>query len=126
VLAREIGRTVGATAGAPELRRWGEQLSTAFARVADVARQCQRDPAYARTALANAHVFLEMTGHVVVAWMWLRMALVAARATTDDFYRGKLQACSYFYHWELPKTEHWYRLLNESESTCETMRDEWF
>ena len=130
VLAREIDRTVEATAGSPELRRWGEQLGTAFAHVTDVAGAFQRDAGYARAALANAHVYLEMTGHAVVAWIWLRQALVAAEklrtADDPDFYRGKLQACRFFFHWELPKTEHWHRLLNESESTCEDMRDEWF
>ena len=60
------------------------------------------------------------------------MALVAAQklATTDnpdrDFYQGKLQACSFFFRWELPNTEHWHRLLNESDPTCEDMQDEWF
>ena len=60
------------------------------------------------------------------------MALVAAQklGTTDNpdrgFYHGKLQACSFFFRWELPKTEHWYVLLNEPDSTCEDMQDEWF
>jgi len=136
ILAREISRTAreAMAAESPELRRFGEQLGVAFARVMDVVRefQCANDRNYARTALANAHVFLEMTGHVVVAWIWLRMALVAAanlaRADAPDgnFYRGKLQACSFFFRWELPKTEHWHRLLNESDRTCEDMQDNWF
>ena len=136
VLAREISRTAreAKTAESPELRGFGEQLAVAFARVMDIVRefQCANDRSYARTALANAHVFLEMTGHVVVAWIWLRMALVAAQklGTADnpdrDFYHGKLQACRFFYRWELPKTEHWHRLLNESDPTCEDMQDEWF
>jgi alkylation response protein AidB-like acyl-CoA dehydrogenase len=134
VLAREISRTVreAKAAESPELRSLGEQLGAAFARVTDVAREFHRSAGYARTALANAHVFLELTGHVVVAWIWLRMALVAAQklGTTDnpdrDFYCGKLQACSFFFRWELPKTELWHRLLNESDPTCEDMQDEWF
>ncbi|OGA18652.1 MAG: acyl-CoA dehydrogenase [Betaproteobacteria bacterium RIFCSPLOWO2_12_FULL_63_13] len=118
----------------PELQRFGEQLTAAFARVTEVTQKYQaaRDRAYAQTALANAHVFLEMAGHVTVAWIWLRQALVAetrlARVESPDadFYRGKLQACRYFFRWELPKTEHWHRLLNEPDSTCEDMQDEWF
>jgi hypothetical protein len=141
VLAREISRTArkAKAADSTELRRCGEQLAVAFARVMDVIRECQcaNDRRYAAMALANAHVFLEMTGHVVVAWIWLRQALVAASslaaanlagadARDGDFYRGKLQACSFFFRWELPKTEFWHRLLNESDATCEDMQDNWF
>jgi alkylation response protein AidB-like acyl-CoA dehydrogenase len=133
LLARDLTRTVreAKAAESPELKGYGEQLGAAFGRVMDVIRefQCPNHRDYARTALANAHVFLELTGHVVVAWIWLRMALVAAQkvGTTDnDFYRGKLQACGYFFRWELPKTELWHRLLNGSDPTCEDMQDEWF
>jgi hypothetical protein len=138
VLARDLSHTArrAKAAASPELRRCGEQLVHAFARVMEVVReyQCVNDRDYARTALANAHAFLEMTGHVVIAWIWLRQALLAAgRLAGADcapadraFYRGKLQACSFFFRWELPKTEHWHRLLNESDPTCEDMQDEWF
>lgn len=70
--------------------------------------------------------------HVVVAWIWLHMALVAAqklgtRGNPDrDFYHDKLQTRNFFFRRKLPKTEHWYLLLNESDPTCENMRDEWF
>ena len=136
LLEREIGLSArqALSCASPELQRFGEQLTVAFARVTDVARKYQpaRDRAHANTALANAHAFLELTGHVTVAWIWLRQALVAegrlagADTPNERFYRGKLQACGYFFRWELPKTEHWHRLLNESDRTCEDMQDEWF
>ena len=71
-----------------------------------------------------------MMGHVVAAWIWLWQALAAmknlARAVgpNRDFYRGKLQACRFFFRWELPKTRRWHGLLNDP--TCLEMRDAWF
>ena len=138
LLARDISSTARQAKAfdSPELQRCGEQLTLAFARVMDVVRefQCVNDRSYARAALANAHAFLEMTGHVVIAWIWLRQALVAAKKLVAAdcpgpdraFYRGKLQACTFFFRWELPKTEQWHRLLSEADPTCEDMQDEWF
>lgn len=60
------------------------------------------------TGLANASLYLDAAGHVVIAWMWLRQALIASKAITEgtaekDFYKGKLLACRYFFRYELPK-----------------------
>lgn len=49
-------------------------------------------------ALANASVYLEAFGHIVMDWVWLEQALIApidqSGGRTDDaaLYRGKLQA----------------------------------
>ena len=82
--------------------------------------------------LANAHVYLEAAGHIVVAWLWLKQAIVAhdalAKASAADqaFYRGKLQAARYFFAWELPKTGPQHALLRRLDATTLEMRNEWF
>ncbi|MFH1603404.1 MAG: acyl-CoA dehydrogenase [Pseudomonadota bacterium] len=82
--------------------------------------------------LANAMAYLEMLGHLVIAWIWLRQALTAQRAlataqeSDGDFYRGKLQACQFFFRYELPKTAAQNELLRRLDPTCLDMRDEWF
>ncbi len=61
-----------------------------------------------RLALANATPYLALAGHVLVAWMWLRQARIAAvalpqaGATDVDFYQGKLRACDFFFRHEQP------------------------
>jgi len=86
----------------------------------------------AARALANASPYLDLVGHTVAAWMWLRQALVASDklpgAVGDDvgFYKGKLQACRYFYRWELPKTLALASLLSDLDATCFDMQDGWF
>jgi alkylation response protein AidB-like acyl-CoA dehydrogenase len=52
-------------------------------------------------ALANATVYLEATGHLVVAWLWLEQ-LLAGGDSAGDFYDGKRAAARYFFRFELP------------------------
>jgi len=82
--------------------------------------------------LANASVYLEAFGHVIMAWIWIEQALVATRAAQlanarhEDFYRGKLQACQYFIQWELPKVRPMLNLLESLDTTTLDMKDNWF
>jgi butyryl-CoA dehydrogenase len=76
-------------------------------------------------ALANASVYLEALGHVVVAWMWLEQAL-AADGREGDFYDGKRQAARFFFRWELPRTGPQFDLLQSLDRTTLDMPDAWF
>ncbi|RKP55804.1 acyl-CoA dehydrogenase [Pararobbsia silviterrae] len=87
-------------------------------------------------ALANANAFLEAFGHTVVAWIWLRQAIVAARALQNaahaiseadrDFYRGKIQACQWFFRWELPRIHLQHARLRGLDDTTLAMEAAWF
>ena len=74
--------------------------------------------------LANATIYLDMFGHVVVAWLWLKQAIVAeaalGEATGDeaDFLRGKVTAAKYFYRYELPAIRQQCALLASMDDTC--------
>src|SRR5450830_423900 len=61
------------------LHQFGEALNAAMAQAGITTRQLLsgRDP---NLMLANASVYLEMLGHVVIAWVWLRQAALAQRA----------------------------------------------
>ena len=62
--------------------------------------------------LADATLFLELFGIVVIAWQWLKQATVAAHTMLtqnpqgDDlvFYEGKIHTMKFFFHYEVPKT----------------------
>ena len=71
------------------------------------------DPAL---ALANATLYLEAFGHVVVAWLWLEQLTVCG---TDEgsFYDGKRAAARYFYAFELPTIGPKLRLLESLDTT---------
>ncbi|MCW8196783.1 acyl-CoA dehydrogenase [Proteobacteria bacterium 005FR1] len=80
-----------------------------------------------KLATANSTVYLNAFGHVVVAWQWLKQALAAnrglaaAQGDDQDFYRGKLAACRYFYRYELPQIHTQLALLDQLDDTCLNM-----
>ncbi|SOD71381.1 butyryl-CoA dehydrogenase [Jatrophihabitans sp. GAS493] len=76
-------------------------------------------------SLANASVYLEAVGHVVLAWVWLEQ-LLAAGTSEGAFYDGKRQATRYFFNWELPKTSPQFDLLESLDDTTLAMSPSWF
>ncbi len=110
--------------GDADLTAWAEALTDALKRVArtTAALYAARDP---ERILANASVYLEAFGHVVLAWVWLAQAL-AAHGKAGEFYDGKRQACRYFFRWELPRTVPQFALLDSLDDTTLAMRDAWF
>lgn len=70
-------------------------------------------------ALANATPYLQAFGHVVLAWIWLDVALAASRPGaigTDAFRAGKLAAMRYFFAYELPKIDAWLGVVARREA----------
>jgi alkylation response protein AidB-like acyl-CoA dehydrogenase len=136
LLMREIQTTVRRVrkSESAELRGFADALTESVDRIMETTRNllCAAGNGEADMALANASVYLEMAGHIVVAWIWLRQALVAvaklasAHGADRDFYQGKLQACAYFFRWELPKTQPQNQLLNGMDRTCFEMQEGWF
>ena len=110
--------------GDADLAEWSTALEAAVGRMGRVTRTLHAAGDPERT-LANATVYLEAFGHVVVAWVWLEQAL-AAHGRDGDIYDGKRQACRYFYRWELPRTEAQFALLERLDDTTLAMRDAWF
>ncbi|MFF8605636.1 acyl-CoA dehydrogenase [Streptomyces sp. NPDC015346] len=68
-------------------------------------------------ALANATLFLQGFGHVVLAWIWLDVA-VSAQASDHAEAPGKLAAMRYFFGYELPKIHAWLDVVSRRESLC--------
>ena len=75
-------------------------------------------------ALANATPYLQAFGHVVIAWIWLDVALASRgdHAATQ----GRLAAMRYFFTYELPKIGAWLAVVSSRDATCREMREEWF
>ncbi len=76
-----------------------------------------------RLFLANSSEYLEMFGHLVVGWLWLRMALAAPE---DDFGAGKRHAAKFFFRYEMPKIGRKADLLKSLDDTTITMSTDWF
>jgi butyryl-CoA dehydrogenase len=76
-------------------------------------------------ALANATPYLQAFGHVVLAWLWLDVAMAAEQAPSA-LKEGKLAAMRYFFAYELPKVDAWLAVVSRREAVCRTMQDVWF
>lgn len=81
--------------------------------------------------LANATLYLDAFGHVVVAWFWLQQALAAGKALAGEtpdrgFYEGKVAACRYFFRYELPRVHADFALVEALDRTCLDLDPEQF
>jgi butyryl-CoA dehydrogenase len=76
-------------------------------------------------ALANATPYLQAFGHVVLAWLWLDVAL-AASTRKGNLASGKLAAMRYFFAYELPKIDAWLGVVARREPLPRDMQDAWF
>jgi butyryl-CoA dehydrogenase len=106
------------------------RLGAAVDRIAVVTRRLHGagDP---EVTLANASLYLEAVGHVVIAWMWLEQLLaVETLGSPDgpdaDFLAGKRQAARYFFRYELPRTGPQFDLLESLDRTTLDTREAWF
>ncbi len=116
----------------PELHGYASALASALSRVG-AATQAAWATSVPEEALANAVPYLQAFGHTVLALTWLDVALAAQRLLAEQrgpeaeaLARGKLAACRYFFHYELPRIDAWLAVVASRDDTCRTMRDDWF
>ncbi|UZW56438.1 acyl-CoA dehydrogenase [Sphingobium sp. JS3065] len=126
LLADRINETIRQALGS-------NALSPYAARLAEALAQMQRATAAVigqtndELGLANATLYLDAAGTVVVAWLWLWQAVTAERRLADEdmldeaFYRAKLAACRYCFEYILPATENSFALVEKLDDTFLSM-----
>ncbi|MBX9899564.1 MAG: acyl-CoA dehydrogenase [Burkholderiaceae bacterium] len=132
LLMREIQSCINHASAQVELQDYAQALNQTVQRLAFVTQKLYA-AGDANITLANASLYLEAMGHIVIAWIWLEQALLATKAVKQqeaqhdaNFYAGKLQACQYFFRWELPKVQQQFDLLVSLDTTTLDMQDAWF
>jgi butyryl-CoA dehydrogenase len=75
-------------------------------------------------ALANAVPYMQAFGHVVLAWIWLDVALASPGEQASDL--GRRAACRYFYRYELPKINAWLQVVSTGDTTCADVPEDAF
>ncbi|MGH8051209.1 MAG: acyl-CoA dehydrogenase [Arenimonas sp.] len=130
LLQQQIQADIAQANAFENLRPYADQLSEALSLVGKTTQVLvtQLLAGNIRLSLANASYYLAMMGHVSIAWMWLKQAVVAARSAENgqDFYQGKLQACRFFFTYELPQIKSQAALLQKMDNTTLTMPVEAF
>ena len=122
-LVREMQETVKSAAGFPELSGFAGQLddSIKLAVNTTLGMGAKAGQLGQETYLANATIYLDMLGHIVVAWLWLKQAMTVSEhgsEIADAMKAGKLSACRYFFRYELPIVETQCSLLSQMDTTC--------
>ncbi len=115
----EVADAIASALTEPALRDLAEILRSHLTRLLQITQELVAITANnADAGLSNATLYLDVFGRVVVAWIWLRLAIIARRAlnpslTTEErnFYNGKLSAARYYIEWELPAIAHMCNLL---------------
>ena len=130
-LAKEISNTITAASEIASLGQYCVDLGAALQTVQVTLESISKE-SNPSLALANATIFLDAMGHVVIAWMWLKQAVAAntgLKNTNEQdiaFYQGKLAACQFFYRYELPKAMNQFDLVAKVDDTCFNLTPEQF
>jgi alkylation response protein AidB-like acyl-CoA dehydrogenase len=99
VLGGRIAETIARARKDDDLTIDAAALEQAWIDVLDVVGNLRHE--VTEKALHNASIFLSAFGHVVVTWLWLDQAVVAA--ALDVARDSRRRACRYFVSSELPK-----------------------
>ena len=131
ILRDELQVTLDEASSISELMPFCGQLESALQSVEStiLATSQAEDPSL---ALANATIFLDAMGHLVIAWMWLKQGVAAVNGKQAGnpsdlaFYDGKIAAMKFFFAYELPKIKPNLELVAQLDSTCYDLQEEQF
>jgi alkylation response protein AidB-like acyl-CoA dehydrogenase len=126
LLAGRINGTIAAAFKRPELDEFSRSLGDALQQVqlATASAWTTHDPS---AVLANAVPYMQAFGHMVVAWIWLDVALALPEGVQRDASNiGRMAALRYFYRYELPKIGAWLAVVASCDPTCADTPEEAF
>jgi butyryl-CoA dehydrogenase len=123
LLVSRIEATIREASLLPDLAAYAADLTAALQWLdrATKAATAHPDP---ELGLANAALYLDAAGTVVVAWLWLWQAVVACRKLETAapgqraFYEAKVIACRYCFKFMLPIARIGFSLVEELDDTC--------
>ena len=125
LLAGRINDTIQRAMQVPELAGHANALGQSLAQVG-AATKAAWSTGEPGDALANAVPYLQGFGHMVLAWIWLDVSLVAQAAADAPARTGRLAAMRYFFLYELPKIGAWLNVVSSRDQTCADMPEDAF
>ena len=131
IFEEEMQPALNAAAGVESIAAIGEALADIWALAKQTIETVNQETDTV-TRLASATPFLDAFGHVVIAWLWLRQALVAQKALKSgvqadaDFYEGKIAACQFFYRYHLPQAAEKLRYVASQDRSVLDTEASWF
>ena len=125
LLAARVNATIERATQQPALAEDANALGQALQQVESATKAAWASGIPAE-ALANAVPYMQAFGHMVLAWIWLDVALAATAAPQGAAREGRLRAERYFFHYELPKIGAWLKVVASRDPTCAQMPEEAF
>ena len=130
----EISKTIIELEQVPSLSSYAAELKAAIANLKQVTTEvlAQAEHQHIDLVFSNSVSYLNMFGHITIAWLWLRQAAIANQGLKDSphnsdekFYQGKIQAMKYFFASELPLSYHWGNLVRNVDSASYDTLPDW-
>lgn len=120
LLMQRMDATSKRAAQYPRLAGFAGDLDAAILAV-DAATKAAWSTANPHEALANAVPYMQAFGHVVIAWIWLDLAInkIASQAVNTP-------PAAYFYIYEVPKIAAWLKVVVNRDLTCANMAEDEF
>ncbi len=128
LLAQRMQDTMGRAKDVPELANHAGALGQALEQVAAATRAAW-STGQPTEALANAVPYMQAFGHMVLAWVWLDVALATLKvdaAQSNATTVGRMAAARFFFHYELPKIGAWLKVVETRDLTCASLPEEAF
>lgn len=128
LLGGRIHKTLNQASRITELAGYAKELARIMQKLALVTQQFNQSQDQQR-ALCVAPAYLDCFGDTVIAWLWLEQALHCndkLMSAEAEFYHGKMQACRYFYRWELIRVHGKLDPLLSLDNSIYEMQAEWF
>lgn len=128
LLATTIHATIERALQQPALAAYANQLAQALQQVGSATKKAWAT-GNPQEALANAVPYMQAFGHMVLAWVWLDVALTVLQrdaALSIAANVGRMGAVRYFYHYELPQITAWLQVVKARDLTCAQLPAEAF
>ncbi len=128
LLATTIHATIERALQQPALAAYANQLAQALQEVGSATKKAWAT-GNPQEALANAVPYMQAFGHMVLAWVWLDVALTVLQrdaALSIAANAGRMGAVRYFYHYELPQITAWLQVVRARDLTCAQLPTEAF
>ena len=131
IFEEEMQPALQAAAGSETLAAMSEALTDIWHLVKRTVETVNQE-ADTVARLSSATPFLDAFGHVAIAWLWLRQAVIAREALQNgaqadaDFYEGKVAACQFFYRYHLPQAAEKLRYVASQDRSVLDTQASWF
>lgn len=113
LLITEMEESIVSAKGFSELNSYADKLTNAIETYKSTLHHLQQ---YAKKGeiekyLADANLFMELSGIITLGWQWIKQATVAQKTMSADdttkqttlFYESKIETMKFFFKYELPK-----------------------